>query len=751
MIDHQVQPWGRAPTPLLPKSLVAELGHMAAPSSLRDLLGVQATLRDLNGAVWEHVDSVGTQTLKDVVESIRPVLSSLAHLSIRSGERLCRPVQDLPFSNRTRNRVSQDLERFTVRKLSFGDILAVPSFGVRGAIEFACVIEAAMERISSVVVEDASRQSTCSRASSTPQEIKSAFQMLAAYAAGERNVETLADVLPSPRDEWPPEIKHLWGSLGHVGTRDIAGELVKRYAVPELMSEALAPLDERLREIVAERITATERAVTLEALGERMGVTRERIRQLEKKALFHLERVRTSKFRPVIRRAQAVRVRLGVGVLADDKVLQDTLDWATEDIHQDSDISPKFAGALLLWLAGPYKKRQGWLLAERHLEKLTLDALLDRRDDRGRAPSDAIYEVLTQFGFNEKTHAAWLGLLRNFLEVDGGYLYFTGSIPEKFRTLLRFHQRPISIEEIVDLLGSSSIRSVRQRLIDDSGFWRINKQSEFVIAGTPGYDEYTGITDEIVQEIEACGGRAPFDHLVEKLTRVYGVKENSVVAYINAPIFTKDENGFVGVRDSEIAIDASRDITKVAGCYQKPDGSWFWRILVDKDIVRGSGRLVPNAFAKEVGCGIGDKIKVDTTEGKLTFSWPLTSTTGATIGSLRSALVSCGAELGDYLFVCATKPKVSFERLSKHTLDSAGTVLERLCLIIGAGEADRDNDATTKIATALGITRGEDDSVLVECRRQLNARGESDLAEMIASPTLSIDDYVANMGKLFDR
>ena len=751
MIDHEVLPWGRAPTPLLPKCLVAELGYIAAPSSLSALLGAQATLRDVNGAVWEHVDSVDAQTLRDIVESIRPALASRTHLLIRSGEPLCRPVEDLPFSNRTRNRVSQHLERFTARELSFGDVLAIPSFGARGAVEFACVIEAAMECISNVVVEDASRQSMRSAVGSTRQEINSAFQTLAAYAAGERNVETLADVLPNPRDEWPPEIEHLWRSLGRVRARDVAGEFVKRYSVPELMSKVLTPLDERLREIVAKRITATDRPVTLEALGERMRVTRERIRQLEKKALIHLERVRTSEFRPVIRRAQAVRAKLGVGVPADDKILRDTLNWATEDIGQNTNIPPKFAAALLLWLAGPYKKRQGWLLAEQHLRKLTLDALLDRRDDRGRVPNESIDEVLTQLGFNERTHAAWLRLFRDLLKVDDGYLYFRGSIPEKVRTLLRFHRRPMLIEEMIDLLGSSSIRSVRQRLINDPGFWRVNKQGEFVIAGTPGYDEYTGITDEIVQEIEACGGEALFEHLVKKLSQMYGVKENSVAAYVSTPMFTKDNSGFVRVRDSEIAVDVSTDITKVAGCYQKPDSSWFWRILVDKDAVRGSGRLVPNAFAKEVGCGLGDKIEVDTTEGKLTFSWPLSSTTGATIGSLRTALVSCGAELGDYLFVCATKPKVSFERLSKHTLDSAGTELQRVCLMIGAGEAQGDNDATTKIATALGISRVEEDSVLVECRRKLNARGESDLAEMIASPTLSMDDYVANMGKLFDR
>lgn len=746
----EIQPWGRSPTPLLPKSLIVELGHTSAPPFLIDAVGPQATLGDLNG-VWEHIDSINNKSLTEITSLIRPLFSSRTHLSIRAGESLRLPIQDMPFSNRTRNCVSQYLEKFTAHQLSFRDVLSVPGFGVRSAIEFACVVEVAMIRASEASLSDTSEISLDPRVSVIPQEIKSSFQMLAAYAAGERNMGTFAGVLPEPVDNWPPEIKHLWGSMNQISTREIAGDLIKRYAVPDLMSRALVPLDTRLREILAKRVFTTEHAITLEVLGKRMGITRERVRQLEKKAISHLKRLENSEFCPVVRRAQIVRAKLGVGLPTGDVSIQNTLDWATVDISKNSNISPEFARALLLWLAGPYKNKQGWLLAKKHLKRLTLEAILDRRNDRGMVTDEVIEEILTQFGFIRSVHQDWLNLLRDFLSVDGGYIYFKGSIPEKVKTLLRFYGRPIAIGEIMDILGSDSIRSVKQRLIDDSGLWRINKQSEFVIAGTPDYDEYTGITDEIVQEIEACGGEAAFDHLIEKLGRVYGVKESSVAVYINTQMFTKDENGIVRIRDSDTAISVTTDIAKTAACYRGIDGSWLWRVLIDKDIVRGSGRLVPNAFAQEVGCSIGDKIEISTTEGFLTFSWQLASPSGASIGSLRPALVSCGAELGDYLFIRATKPELSFECLSKNTLESAQSVFVRLCLLVGAGLAIDDDEAERRIADALGIVQDPDSNSLMELRRIFNARGESDLAEIIPLPDLSMDEYVANIGKLLDR
>ena len=645
----------------------------------------------------------------------------------------------------------QHVEKFTYRQLTFEEVLLVPSVGVRSAIEFACVVEAAIDRPAEGVRPPVSLEQLAPRAMSIPGEIKSAFHVLSAYAAGERSLETLADVLPAVRDEWPPEIKQLWTTLGQVRTREMGGELVKRYSISKLISRALAPVDERSREILAERVFVTARAATLETLGEHQGVTRERVRQLEKKAIAHLDRFRNAEFRPVIRRSKALRERLGVGVPAGDPSIESALAWASEDLRDGSAGDESFIQSLLLWLAGPYKVRQDWLLADKHLPELTLEALLNRRDEGGLISDQAVTETLSQFGFIEQYHQDWISRLRDCLRVDDGFIYFRGSIIEKVRALLRYHDKPLTVEAMLEDIRSGSVRSVRQRLIDDPGFWRINKQCQFVIAGTPGYDEYTGITDEIVQELEASGGQAPFDHLVEKLSRVYGVKESSVGAYLNTPMFTKDDNGIVRVRDSDEGIDVSTDITKTAACYQSHDGAWYWRVLIDKDVARGSGRLVPNAFAQLLGCGIGDKIEVESECGLITISWPLVSTTGASIGSLRQALVHCDAALGDYLFVKATKPQITFERLKKECLEKAGSDIIRLSLLLRCERPFDDTQAIERIAGLLGVAQSSDNDRRMESRRLLRARGETELADLIAPPTLSVDDHISNMGKLFDR
>ena len=94
---------------------------------------------------------------------------------------------------------------------------------------------------------------------------------------------------------------------------------------------------------------------------------------------------------------------------------------------------------------------------------------------------------------------------------------------------------------------------------------------------------------------------------------------------------------------------------------------------------------------------------------------------------------------------------MTFERLSKEVLDSSGSDLGRLSLLVGCVGVDDDRDALERIAIVLGNTKTSEKERLLESRRILNARGETELAELIPSPTLSMDEYVENMGKLFDK
>ena len=63
--------------------------------------------------------------------------------------------------------------------------------------------------------------------------------------------------------------------------------------VRELIAESLRKLDEREREIVSNHfgLSPDKEPMTLEQLGRRFGVTKERVRQIEKRALAQLKTV----------------------------------------------------------------------------------------------------------------------------------------------------------------------------------------------------------------------------------------------------------------------------------------------------------------------------------------------------------------------------------------------------------------------------------------------------------------------------
>ncbi len=753
MMHPTVRPWGVAPTPLVPAAVAKALGHLSAPTSLGKTLGRDCKLAELKGEIWDDIEWVSRDCLRELVELLHRNLRAIRLLDIGTGRTLPFRLLDLPFSTRTRNIVSRHSKELSAPHLKFRELLSIPNCGIRSAIEFACVLEAAIASkvqdpsgIPSVPFERRQRQH-----GSPVSRIEFTFRMLAAYAAGERNLSTLSRIMPAAPMEWPPEIKDLWDSLGDLRAGQLATEFVMQYSVPDLVRRALAHTDRRMRDILNDRVFRTGRPITLKTIGGRWGITRERVRQLELKAKAQLKRLHMADFQPITRRSKTLRQCIGAAVPVSHSSIERALTWATDDFFPIGEIQPEFAGALLLWLAGPYRTNGDWLLVDPNLPRETRDALISRSDERGLITDNTITETLTQFDIAECHHQDWVNHLRDFLRVDGGVIYYKGTILDKVRALIRYHNRPLTVEEMLKDIGSDSVRSVRQRLIEDSGFWRVNKQGQFVIAGTPGYDEYTGITDEILQELEHCGGQASYDHLVKKITDTYGVKENSVVAYLNTPMFTRDDSGIVRVRRSSLDIDVSTDIEKTAACYCTDECVWYWRIEVSPAMMRGSGRLMPNAFAQQLGCNLGDKIEVKSECGPITLSWPLSSATGATIGSVRCALSHYDAKIGDFLFVKATSPIVTFGFLRKESLDTAASNLSRVAFLLGCGPTSSDSEALKVIMRLLRVSRSTDDERYIEIRRLFQARGEVELSEMIPSPSLSVDDYISNMGKLLSR
>ena len=78
-----------------------------------------------------------------------------------------------------------------------------------------------------------------------------------------------------------------------------ADSLISASLVPESVNQALKILDSRDREVIKMRFgIGYETSYTLEEIGERFNLTKERVRQIEKKAL---KKIKKSRAAPALR------------------------------------------------------------------------------------------------------------------------------------------------------------------------------------------------------------------------------------------------------------------------------------------------------------------------------------------------------------------------------------------------------------------------------------------------------------------
>ena len=719
-------------------------------------------IRDLGAEFWDHVDSIDAQSLQSLVAFIATHLRTVRRLDLdllADGQRL--DVDLLPLSSRIKNGLCRYFgDSQLPPRIAVWELLGIRAFGVRSLLEFSCIVEATQSSQPSPKLFESPPQRVKSppqRVKSPPQRVKSPpqrvkndsqstvsefFRVLAAWAAGEKQLLEIGSALPQPCADWPEEIRLLWEQIGFADTRKLAEDAIHKYSVPTLLSTWINSLDDRQHRILSSRVLVTGKPKTLDEIGESYCVTRERVRQIEHKAKKRLAEFRRTEYGPVLRRARNLRDRLGIAFPESAQALTEALTWVVADFGQNS--LRDFAQQIFLWLSGPYRNHKGWLTADPTIVKRGGSGLLSFANKQAPISENEIRIALSDLGVREAHHQAWIDLFPEFTPVSDGLLLLSGSILDKAERLLRAFNRPMTAEELIKRIGSSSVRSLRQRLMDDSRFWRINKQNQFVLAGTDGYDEYTGIKDEIIQELEACGGSATVEHLVEKVSKTYGVMPTSVLAYLSTPLFVRNESNVVRVRKNE-ELRISTDISTTADCYRIND-KWSWRAKVDHQMMKGSGRLCPNAFVRQLGCDLGDKIKVRSAFGDITISWQAGSINGAALGSIRAALLGLNAAVGDYVFIIANGREIQFQLLRKEKLEM-GSPIERLACLVGVQDTKVSADLLPKVASALLVDQGVE-PIEQQIRDTLIARGEHELSDLIDLPKLSVHQHLERIGSI---
>jgi Bacterial RNA polymerase, alpha chain C terminal domain/Sigma-70, region 4 len=243
---------------------------------------------------------------------------------------------------------------------------------------------------------------------------------------------------------------------------------------------------------------------TLEELGQTFNVTREAVRQIEKKLK---TRIRNYLGRPDCKdiRSYLATVREDLGSTIPIGSIHEY--WRTRSSNTDaSDEDQEFILEFVLWTAGPYTELSGWLVRSGDLVTSTVSALHGRLDMRGWLSSAAAKDELNKANISEKYHALWMADQETFWAIDGGWLPLRRTIPDRAEQLIRYAGVPMLAETLCGSVGCESERSLRQRLLEDSRFKRISRQGHFALREWPQYDEYTGIADEIAEEIERQGG-----------------------------------------------------------------------------------------------------------------------------------------------------------------------------------------------------------------------------------------------------
>ena len=245
--------------------------------------------------------------------------------------------------------------------------------------------------------------------------------------------------------------------------------------------------------------------------------------------------------------------------------------------------------------------------------------------------------------YARNTARRWILSLDAFKKKDGGWLPILKTIPDRAEQMLRYGGAPMTAAELTELSGCDSERSLRQRLISDGRFKKISRQAHFVLREWPGYVEYSGIAEEIAEEIERQGGAATPQHLIATLAERHGVKPGSVSQYLSAPMFAKTRDGrFIRLRRDDEAFRVSADPNVCPALY-KIDGFWTLRVEVTTETLRGSGRLLNPAVAVVVGCQPGERCVFQSLRDAMkVVSWPPGSATGRpNIGSLKPDVAVC--------------------------------------------------------------------------------------------------------------
>ncbi len=332
----------------------------------------------------------------------------------------------------------------------------------------------------------------------------------------------------------------------------------------QVTKKILSPLQNRAYDVVFNRFGLGEDAErkTLEAIGQKYGITRERVRQIENAALAAVKKSETFKeATQAFEELKTAMHELGAVVSEDDFLEHLSSDKATQNhIH------------LYLVLGDEFKKekedeefRARWsvddeISKEVHESLRKLYSSLS--DDELISESDLISRFLENIKNvsdkyrNEEIARRWLNISKNINRNPLGEWGKAESSNVKTRgikdyafLMMRKHGSPMHFREVAKAIGDTFNKKCHTATCHNE----LIKDGRFVLVGrgTYGLSEWgykKGIVRDVIKEILKKEGPLSKDDVVDKVSKERFLKKNTILVNLQNPkYFKKNKNGLYSV------------------------------------------------------------------------------------------------------------------------------------------------------------------------------------------------------------
>jgi len=325
----------------------------------------------------------------------------------------------------------------------------------------------------------------------------------------------------------------------------------------QVVKRLLGVLPERARDVILSRygLTDSPKRLTLEAIGKRYGVTRERVRQIENYALMSIRKsAGYQKEKPVFSELESVIHDLG-GIVAEKELLE----------RASSDKSTQNYIHFLLVVGESFKRekedehfKHRWYIDQALADKVhgALRKLYKNLNDNDLVSElDIIAQFLTHVENiadhlkNERVVRRWLNLSKTIAKNPLGEwgLHTSPNIRAKGMRdyaflVLRKHGSPIHFREVArsieELFGRKAhVATTHNELIKDPRFILVGR-GLYALAEW-GY--MSGVVKDVIRKVLEKIGPLAKEEIVSRVLKERYVKENTILVNLQNPKFFKKE------------------------------------------------------------------------------------------------------------------------------------------------------------------------------------------------------------------